>query len=53
MKDTQYFFLFLLVFPQTIISQCKEETIKYDNGTYIGCVNYEGEKNGRYFNIKS
>ena len=48
MKDIQYFFfLFLLVFPQTIISQCNEETIKYDNGTYIGCVNYEGEKNGK------
>lgn len=48
MKDIQYFFfLFLLVFPQIIISQCNEETIKYDNGTYIGCVNYEGEKNGK------
>lgn len=47
MKHIQYFFLFLLVFPQIIISQCNEETIKYDNGTYIGCVNYEGEKNGK------
>lgn len=48
MKHIQYFFfLFFIVFPQIIISQCKEETIKYDNGAYIGCVNYEGEKNGK------
>ena len=42
-----YFFLFILVFPNIIISQCIDEKLKYDNGTYTGCVNYEGEKHGK------
>jgi hypothetical protein len=40
---------FLIIYTLTsgyIFSQCKQETINYDNGNYFGCVNYEGEKDG-------
>ena len=39
-------FFFFLYIPLIAFSQCNEETISYTNGNYIGCVNYEGQKDG-------
>ena len=41
------FFFFLYIFSQPTFSQCNKETISYSNGNYIGCVNYEGQKDGK------
>jgi len=47
MKNLFYFFLSFIITLNSLHSQCKQETISYDNGNYIGCVNYEGEKHGK------
>ena len=41
------FFFFLYILSQLTFSQCNKETISYSNGNYIGCVNYEGQKDGK------
>ena len=41
------FFLSFILTLNSLYSQCNQETITYDNGNYIGCVNYEGEKHGK------
>ena len=46
-KTTNISLLILLtLFLNQTYSQCNIETITYDNGSYNGCVNYEGEKHG-------
>ena len=46
-KTTNISLLILLSFYiNQNFSQCNKETITYDNGSYNGCVNYEGEKHG-------
>ena len=47
MKHILFFFFSFLVTLNSLNSQCNKETISYDNGNYIGCVNYEGEKHGK------
>lgn len=42
-----FFFFFSYIFPLLAFPQCNEETISYTNGNYIGCVNYEGQKDGK------
>ena len=41
------FFLSFILTLNSLYSQCNQETITYDNGNYIGCINYEGEKHGK------
>ena len=47
MKNTSYFFFSFIFTLNYLYSQCNQEIISYDNGNYIGCVNYEGEKHGK------
>ena len=47
MKHIFFFFFSFFFTLNSLNSQCNQETISYDNGNYIGCVNYEGEKHGK------
>ena len=47
MKYPFCFFLSFILTLNSLYSQCNQETITYDNGNYIGCVNYEGERHGK------
>ena len=47
MKNLFNFFLLFILTFNFIYTQCNQEIISYDDGKYIGCVNYEGEKHGK------
>ena len=47
MKRILFFFFSFIFTLNSLYSQCNQETISYDNGNYIGCINYEGEKHGK------